>query len=341
MDILENFIIKPHTINRKVKLKHEKNILIAQKNLHQNKEYVAFFDTPSLVVDLLDLRLKEKITPTSLQNFINENNTKHLLIVNFDMAFENIRVQNAIFVTDMSVGIDGYISQELMPFDFEEFIANSKKTANVQVLFDEFFKSGSIPTIVSSGGGAKKMQEYLHLNLTATELDVFCFFSPRSGVIFSAFHAFNMMKTKMKLSKDSFYHSLDLLEKKRYIFRVRHLTKTNQYKFYAFDFALQSAITGQRNFAKTFENMVFLELIKQKKEVYFFDFVDFFLPQEDLAIICLAFGNYETIMLKANAILNKKGLKKILFITIGYEYQTKMKTCTLEARSFHTWALEK
>ena len=88
--------------------------------------------------------------------------------------------------------------------------------------------------------------------------------------------------------------------------------------------------------------MVFLEAFKEYKEIYYLDNIDFYIKNENLALVCIPFFNS---FLNAN--LLKKviktalefEIKKIEIITISNSEKIKNQNMQIEAIPFYEWAL--
>lgn len=88
--------------------------------------------------------------------------------------------------------------------------------------------------------------------------------------------------------------------------------------------------------------MVFLELLKENKTIYYLDNIDFYIKEDNLAIVCIPFFNIDL-----NSNLLKKIIKtalevdieKIEIITISNNQKIDNKKIHIETIVFYEWAL--
>ena len=89
--------------------------------------------------------------------------------------------------------------------------------------------------------------------------------------------------------------------------------------------------------------MVFLELIKRGKEVFYEEGIDFFIPAENLAILCIGFSTKETIELKIKKLLPTfwaLHVKRIEVVTLSSENAFAVEGISFSILPFWEWALQ-
>ena len=159
----------------------------------------------------------------------------------------------------------------------------------------------------------------------------------------SIFQLFNQLKSKIKISKDRFYEECKELEDKNSIFFVgKYNQEKSLKKIYSYNYAFLGAISFSKKFKQEFANMIFLELLKEKKTIYYLDNIDFYIKEDNLAIVCIPFFNIDL-----NSNLLKKIIKnalelnieKIEIITISNNQKIDNKKINIEAIVFYEWAL--
>jgi predicted AAA+ superfamily ATPase len=112
-------------------------------------------------------------------------------------------------------------------------------------------------------------------------------------------------------------------------------------KLFLIDFALKNALSFQKDFIKRFENIVFLELYKKKDSIYYTEEIDFYLPKENTAILCIPF--LPTNLLKNKIIKRKKhfkkfGVSKVDIISLGNEAEFIDSNINYQIIPFWNWA---
>lgn len=348
MELINLVNISPKPLKRKLVISPNTIIKSVQFNMASN--FVASFLAPNescFFLNKQDPRLKN-LSPEKLANFIASEQIGFLCLENVDENFCLKLLQNLTFkpkiyiISETFFSLKGFENKELLSLDFEEFLSNSL-TKNISAQFDEFLKRGSLAIVqkLDDEERLEKQAQILKLSLkTETSFFIFCLLVEKTGLSLSLFQLFGFFKKDFKISKDLFYKTCYDLEEKSYIFSLAYFNKPSApKKYYAFDFGLLGAISLKKNLAKTFENMVFLELKKRQKNIFYMDFIDFFiLPSE--GFVCMAFADYDKVYQKTQLILKHNKIKKITFITMGYEYKTRLNSSLVNAKSFWVWALE-
>ncbi|MGP1561547.1 MAG: hypothetical protein ACTTIC_05600 [Helicobacteraceae bacterium] len=297
----------------------------------------------TLFVDLSDLRCID-LNKDALQHFLRANPVDFLCVNNFDEAYKDLDctgTERVFFITKKSFKKDGFQNIELRSLDFEEFLSLNYSN-DIQKSFDAFLKQGGILELnnLNEDLRTQRINEILRLDLVSVAaLHIFIFFVQKTGFVFSLFQAFGMLKEKIKLSKDFFYREVYELEQNRYIYAVEKLGESGcAKKYYPFDFSLRQGIVAGKNLSKTFENMVFLELLKRYKKVFYTDYTDFFAG--GLGVVCLPFCDFEKIAVKTKLARKNSAIQRLLILTMGYEYEGVVDKLPVRAAAFWSWSLE-
>ncbi|MCV6607850.1 MAG: hypothetical protein OIF32_06540 [Campylobacterales bacterium] len=346
-DIYEHQEIDKKTIPRKLTIDTQKAIIQTPKYCGVKKyisDLILQEKKKFLYIDLQDLRTKDLATK-DLNHFIQEEKIQLIVVENYKATLEDIVCETVYLLTEENIKIDGFKNYSLLPLDFEEFISLHKKIENIEELFDEYFKHGSLPEMIHLKDQERviRAREFIYLLFPLqTKQEIFKFIVLKTGFAFSLFQAFNLIKQEIKISKDIFYKTVEELENKKYIFSVSKFESPKApKKYYPYDFVFKQALTFKKDLGKNFEHMVFLELIKGGFEVYYMDFIDFFIPSENRAVLTLPFLNYEQLLVKSTAVLSVKTVETIEIVTMGYEYTGEVHGAFVTAKPFWTWALEK
>jgi len=313
--------------DRKTKIKYKKMLILGPRKsgkTHLVVDYLQKFDVLDyLYIDFFDQRIDtSELSHQKLNDFIKKNHIKILALDNFDFSFKIPTCEEIIITTDnKSVKLEEYYTVHLYPLDFEEFIAFDKKHFDAEQLFNLFSNKGGLPEIVVFN------EENYHVKIqkltkdifeSKSEFYIFKKFCEMQSTKISLFQIFNQLKTKIKISKDSFYSVSQSLQDRELIFLLKkHKQEKSAKKVYIFDFAIKNGLTIKKDFLKRFENMVFLELYKKEKNLCYSDYIDFYIEDKKEGIICSLFAPLEALekkMQKAKNSLKSMDIKIISII---------------------------
>jgi len=344
---------KNHTyFDRKLSISSKKTILGGVKKsgkTHLIIDFLSNFKQDAILyIDFADERVDKTKIAQNLHKFVQSKPLEVLVIENFDFSFTLPSVENIILTCkESNAYLQGYTTLTLYPLDFEEFISFDKRHFNIEHLFNLHATLGTFPQIVlnSSNNNPLHVQEMLKVMLDGRiEFDIFRKLSETTGNKISLFQIYNQLKINIKISKDKLYEKIKKLEHEKMIFLVEKFSspKSNK-KLFLIDFTLKNSLTFKKDFLKTFENMVFLELMKQNHKMYYTDFIDLYIPNKNYAIFCIPFLTQELIKGKLSKIishLKELHVNKIDIVTIGNEGEFWLKNVKCKILPFWDWALQ-
>ncbi|MFK5882388.1 MAG: ATP-binding protein [Sulfurospirillum sp.] len=338
--------------DRKMRITNKKTLLLGPKKsgkTHLIVDYLQNFDKDEyLYIDFNDTRVSfDDLEMQKLKNFIAKNHIRLLVLENFDFSFTLPDVQEIIISTDdKNIKLENFHRLYLYPLDFEEFIAFDKRHFNIEQLFSIFSKRGGIPEVVLynernyQGEFQRVSREFFD---SKNEFLIFKKFCELQSSKASLFQIYNQLKGIMKISKDFLYNFAQRLSDRELIlFLEKYRQKKAIKKIYIFDFAIKSGLTFKKDFLKRFENMIFLELFKREKDMYYTDRIDFFIPTKKLGIICSPFTPLNTLKEKMDRLtphFKSLHIEKIEIITIGNEGNFELGNIKFKQISFWEWAL--
>ena len=347
MTILEElyeFNIKKRLFyNRKVTIKERKSLIIAPKMSGVSSlifDYLSEFKQKEyLYIDLEDFRVEITLLKEKLEEFIIENRIKILVIENYNREVPLPDIETIILTSNVDIEIDNFSKLYLYPLDFEEFISFDKKFSTIEHIFSNFSNSSTYPEfIINRNLSTKEYQERLKvLFCKKIELIIIKELAKFQSEKISIFQIFNIIKQNYKISKDTFYTFIERLEREKFIFLVnRYNSSRFLKKLYFLDFNLKNRITIKKNFIKRFENMLFLELMKRGKEIFYGEKVEFYLPKEKIAILSIPFYPLEIIKKKIELILKENSIeiKKIIVVTMELENEYNRDNIKIEIMPF-------
>ncbi|WP_024789507.1 ATP-binding protein [Lebetimonas sp. JH292] len=255
-----------------------------------------------------------------------------IIFENFDFSVK-IPADKTVFITSSeNIEIENFKKIELKALDFEEFFAFEKSNSPTNT-FDKFLKYGNFAKNAFVEDYFK--EEYLKdvFDLLPFNKEILKFFFAHIGEKLTLYQIFQILKKRIKISKDSFYKTTNELIKNRVIYEVeKYKAPKSPKKFFAYNFAFRNILTNKKNFFHKFENMVFLKL--NEKEIYYKDTLNFYLPQKEMGILVMPFADENTILEKLNKV---NDVKKIEIITISNELEIKHKNFEVEVKPFWQW----
>jgi predicted AAA+ superfamily ATPase len=293
---------------------------------------------PFLYLDLEDDRVSIEQINAELGAYLSANSTRLLAIDNYDDRLAlNLSIDTIWLTQRKPRQIEGFTPQTLFALDFEEYMAHSGKD-DPRLRFDDFLRTGGLIELsrLDETERIRKAQEILRILCDAPQKKaIFAWFLLRGANALTPHQAYEALKSKIAVSKDTLYGYIQSLIDAQALFVAPKLGATGApRKFYPYDHALREAISFDRALFKTFETMIALELIKRKKTLNYADGIDLFVAQEDRAIIVAPFADKERLNDRLKNVKIKA--KKIEFITMGFAAKIADRA---EAIPFWEWAL--
>jgi predicted AAA+ superfamily ATPase len=334
-------------INRKKSIRLPKCLLYGPK--FSGKSFLIYDHLCSLpkesylYIDINQLGHDIQFLNKNLSTFCNEKNIKTLVLESYSPEVILPNVENIILTSSYAIDMSGFYTLELLPLDFEEFLAFDKGVDIVQS-YNHFLQNGSFCEMFIYPNIAKQkrlleMTKLLCIN--ETEEHIIKLLCQYITFEVSTHQLFTLIKKSIKTSKDSTYKAIQRLKQTLCIYEVPHYAKSTK-KFYLVDFALINANLHKKDFFKTFENAIFLELRKKHFACYYLNGIEFYLPNENKAILALAFATKEHKRLHHKNFLEeckKYGIKRVEIITVQNEFHFLKEDIEFEAIAFYTWAI--
>ncbi len=311
---------------------------------HLVKNYLLSLKKSSyLYINCRDIRIDKEKLNASLASFCNLNQIDTLVLDNYSPEIKFVNVTQLIITSEIPYDIDVLKCLTLYPLDYEEFLAYEHKYDSSAL--NHFFQLGGFAFMhtITPDEQIVYLQNILQFTLSEIEFDILCLCTKFMSQKLSAFTLYERLKLTRKISKDKLYTSFDLLTQKRYIHllaKYKHTRATK--KVYLCDTSLKGALSIEKNFAKLFENMVFLELLKSSTECYYEEGIDFYLPQSDEIILCKPFVDERRLFNKLasiEAFIFSYGITKITVITMNKEGNISHPLSSVDIIPFDIWAL--
>ena len=296
-----------------------------------------------LYIDCNDIRIDTNTLNKELKKFCIKNKIDIVALDNYNKNIDIPNVSQLIITSEISHNIPHLNKVQLYPLSYEEFLAHEQRFDSTAL--NHFIQLGGFAIMHNINADERNIfiQQLLRCKLSEIEFEILTLCAKFNSQKLSAFNIYERLKQHMKISKDKLYKSFELLVEKKYI----HLLSKFNYpkaikKVYLCDTSLKPALSVEKNFARLFENIIFLELIKNKKVVFYDDGVSFYIPKENEIILCKPFAEERRVFQKLEqieAFLFTHSISKVTVITISKETKLSHPLCEVEIIPFNIWAV--
>ncbi|MDR0407574.1 MAG: hypothetical protein LBH45_01455 [Campylobacteraceae bacterium] len=351
MDILEILYDNPpktrRFLPRKVTVTDKKTILFGPRGGGKSSIIIdhlsKYPQKDILYIDFSDLRVKSDDIK-NLQNFIDKNRIKLVILEHYDFQCPLPNASEIILSSTKALHIKGFESIFVALLDFEEFVSFDKKHQNIEHIFNFFANMGAYPSVLLGQEEAKYRHiQYMLKSFLPACIDILKELAPFQSRPLSIFEIYKLMRVKIPLSKDTVYKQIERLENEFYIYFISKFNKKGvNRKFYFADFAVKNALSFEKDFLARFENIVFCELVKKRREIFYTDSIDFYLPSKNTGIICVPFLPPELIkrrFIKISKELKLLSIANLRVITLSNEGEFRQDSISCEIIPFWEWAM--
>lgn len=253
-------------------------------------EYIKNSKKNHLYIDINNYKIKKLNLYDEITSFIKEKVVDILILDNFTKQYKdiiNIPIKQIIAISDKIIPLKNFNNIEIFPLSYIEFkiLFDSKITLN------HFIRGGNIFNNFKDNFNFKDKNS---INLLKLKLSANQFMILQEIVVFQStaitLHQLYLhIKNENKISKDTFYRDIKILEELKYIYLIqKYNNKNSARKLYLFDFSLKDSF-GYINFFKLFENMVFNEIIRKNKNIYYEDNNTLYIKDDNTFMIIIPF----------------------------------------------------
>ena len=341
---------KVNFIERKIKITHPKTIITGAAKTGKSYliyDYLSLFKSKDyLYIDFLDTRNDQEEIANNLDTFLRQNRIIVLILENFSFTFDLPYCDNIIITTKEEKKIRGFKNITINALDFEEYLLHDNRHQNITQSFNTFFKFGNLSELINYDEHKKisRLQEILKLQCKDdTQYEIFKIIIENIDEKKSLFQLFNTLKSKIKISKDKFYDTCKTLENNKTIFFLQKYEQEKAAKkIYIYNHSFLNAITYNKKFKNEFTNMVFLELINKYEDIYYLDYIDFYIKTKNLAIVAIPFFNsflVNSALKKVIKIADELKINEINIVTISNNEQISNPNIKINILPFYEWAL--
>jgi hypothetical protein len=349
MDILESFydldFSKIDFKARKLSITFKYTIIQAPSQSGKSYliyDYLSKYNTSEyLYIDFNNLKINNLKFYDDIQTFIDTNSIKILALDNFDFALGLPICSSIIISTNVNINLNNFENLFLTPADFEEFLQFDKHQ-NITTSFNYFLKYGNFIDTIRTDEKHKSLNIQTHLKqLANNEIDLFIlkFLIKNSGEIKSQNQLYLALKKEIKISKDRFYNYCKILEENQTItFLPKYKHSKSAKKIYTYNHALISEVSFKKNFNNIFTNMVFLELKNQYTDIYYDDYIDFYIPLTNEVFLSKPFFIGSQISSKILHFIQENYIKKVTVVTVSNDNNIFIDNLECEVNPFYIWS---
>lgn len=300
-------------------------------------DFIKNFNNP-LYIDFNDYRNSLDLIKSHLLKASMEKKVDILVLDNIPNNYPNLPNINNIITINEYKNKDFY-NIEILPLSFEEFISFDTLNQSINQLFDNFIKYGNLPFILHLKDAFKMETKQSALQLIfKNNLNIFILLSQFQSSPITANQIYSIAKKHFKISKDSVYEFIKDLQNRGIIYFAQNFQNQNlSKKLFFWDFSIRNILSYDKNFNSMVENMLFLELLKYKKTIFYSDKIN--LICNGIGYIIATFSTIEAIkenLLKIDDFLNLE----IIVITFGLEGEIYLNNKKIEIKNFINFALD-
>ncbi|MEA2111224.1 MAG: ATP-binding protein [Campylobacterota bacterium] len=296
-----------------------------------------------IYIDCRDIRIDSNTMNGVLTRYCNQNGIEIVVLDNYNEHFNLPNVKQLLITTEKPLNNPYLPSIKLSTLDYEEFLAYEPKYDSTAL--NHFLQLGGLPAMhtINSEERHLYIQQALMRSLSQVEFEIVSFIAKSNSLKLSTFSMYEKLRSERKISKDMLYRSVDSLLKRDYLFQVpkyKHLRAVK--KIYLCDIAFKNALTHQKNFRLLFENLIYLELHKRKREIFYDDNIDFYVPSQNRIILCMPFSNEDVLFKtveKIEEFIITHGVTDVKVVTMSSEAQLHHPFVNVEMLPFSEWAI--
>ncbi len=334
-------------VERKVQLDHQSyhiyGITLSGKTTLIKQYLLTCKKSSYIYIDCRDIRIEIEALNHLLPHYCQQHAIDIVAFDNYQDTIALPPVKQLLISTERP--IDGLAMEHisLMPLDYEEFLAYEMKYDSTAL--NHFLQLGGLPIMQTLAHENRHLyiQQALQNRLNRMEFTVLLFIARSSTAKLSTFALYEKLKTEQKVSKDMLYHSVASLHAKRYLF---HLSKWRHEravkKSYICDIAVRNALTHQKNFRLLFENLVFLELNKRGRTLYYSEKIDFYIPSQQRIVLCMPFSSDDVLFKTIEQIeefIITQGVTHVKVVTMSASGALQHPFVNVEMLPFSEWAI--
>jgi len=305
--------------------------------IRQTAERTLYLDleSPALIVTPLET--------LQLQAFLDENDIHTLVLDHYEEGLMESfpDVARLIVVSRRPLSLSGFVGIELMPLDYEEFLAFNP-SATPTVAFNRFLRSGSLPMMYRHFKSAPlMMKQFFQHQFTPNEQSLVLMLARYNTQPLTTHQIYTMTREHFKISKDFVYQAVKRFETEGIIRFVPNALKRSGKKMFFYDFAFAKYLAVEQPFGVQFEAMVAATLFKHGVAFQTLGLHEF-LTDDGTLILPVPFESEEQFWVKAQqrfGYYKSHGIRRIHIVSVANHYRFDIESIRFEALPFYEWSI--
>ncbi|MDD5406402.1 MAG: hypothetical protein PHE73_05640 [Sulfurovaceae bacterium] len=277
-----------------------------------------------------------------LQQYIIQNSIKLLIVDHFykhDLKLP--RVDQTIIISREPCSIDDFDNIELLPLDYEEFLASENQIVQTNA-FTHFLKSGTLPIMTKAYKSHQNiLKQFMQSRFDIQEFKLLSILAEHHTEHLSVNQIYTFAKEKFKISKDWLYLTLKSFQDEGLIYFVDDISKKGGKKLIIYDTAVAKYMTFKHTFMMQFDSAIAMTLIKHKERFETLG-IHGYVTADLTLIIPAPFDSEEGMWAKSQkkfSIYKRNGIKKVMMITVANQYEFSIENISFEAMPFYEWSI--
>ncbi|MGW8168748.1 MAG: AAA family ATPase [Sulfurovaceae bacterium] len=277
-----------------------------------------------------------------LQQYINQNGIKLLIMDHFyNNDIKLPKVDGLIIISREPCNIVDFNSIELMPLDYEEFLAFENHIIQTNA-FTHFLKSGALPVMAKAYKSHQSIiKQFMQSRFDMQELKLLYILAEHHTEHLSINQIYSFAKEKFKISKDWLYSAIKSFQDEGLIHFIDDISKKGGKKLIIYDTAVAKYLTFKHSFMMQFDSTIAMTLIKQNKNFETLG-IHGYVTDDSILIIPAPFDSEEGIWAKSQkkfSIYKRHGIKHVIIITVANQYGFSIENINFEALPFYEWSI--
>ncbi len=303
----------------------------------------------SLYIDLADPRIDEKGLFENLQSFIENRRIDTIVLDHCCQAPPVLpRCRQYILISRHPLDALPLLPKlNVLPLDFEEFLAFEKRFLQPQHSFSLYLKTGSLPLMAKIPEPLITARLHQTVRLIFPDpltLRLFKILAAFNGKSTSPHQIYTLFKREHPLSKDRLYATLKAWESDGILQWFAKADRPRSAKrLLLFDFALPASMHFEKSLMGQLYTITARRLRQTAPEVTWHDKIDFFDPDSRCAYFLLPFGNPQGSAKKiasAASELDRLRCRRVVILTISNTFSFRFEPMSVTAKPFYEWILE-
>jgi len=310
---------------------------MALEHLKQLGERALYIDleSPALIITPLET--------LPLQAFLEEHDIDTLILDHYEEGLLETfpACERLIVVSRRPLHDEGFVPVEVMPLDYEEFLAFNPSLAPT-VAFNRFLRHGSLPMLHRHLKSSQlAMKQFFQHQFTPNEQSLVLMLARYNTQPLTTHQIYTLTREHFKISKDFVYGAIKRFEEEGLIRFVPNALKRSGKKMFFYDFAFAKYLAVEQPFGVQFEAMVAATLFKHGVAFRTLGLHEF-VTDEGTLILPLPFESEEQFWVKAQqrfGYYKQHGIRRVQVVSVANAYAFEIEHIRFEALPFYEWSI--